>query len=208
MVKIFRVSLVHMVYSVADAQTPSTPIPFAEFRCFVFLRSKPTPVDEVRIKEKLRETIYETIRNPIFHTKEADEQGKLETKEDDETRLLNTLKWTGKPVITMVIDGFEVEELDWDDLVRRQETYFKRGKYGMNLQFNFIYRYVAFYDLDGTTKIYEYDEQDIQSLEEETIIRQIRTQITAYWILLEEYSKKFAESSRYYDILRQRLAKI
>jgi hypothetical protein len=181
--QVFRVSLVVMVF--ADFQKrSSTPEPFLECRSFLFLDHIPNPMQEIRIKKMLKDSIEDDIMGKFIpHIFDAANQS------------YNFLtRQTAKPIslkqmtnrYKVEIEGFEVEQIDLDEIFHEKIYWSERpiggthdhllftgvksnstirkviyGGQKLHLNLQQIYRYVAFYnerhEIDG-----EYDEFDIR----------------------------------------------
>lgn len=162
--KIWRISAVRMFYAVTIKK--KTPTPFCEIRAFMFTKKRPISLmlniikerltREIEITERLLDSINrvkyviptETGRDVVYWSTDYEEH-ELEVK-----KKFGTIK--------VEIDGYEIEDIDADEVM----SMFKKMK--KNIAFNFIYRYVAFFDTSGNIG-FEYDEDYIAKLEMEAI---------------------------------------
>jgi hypothetical protein len=127
-----------------------TPKPFCEIRAYVFLKNKPTPIEIARWKKQLTSELnwLQTIfLNKSRHYKREPEKDKVEV------RAIGVKGITGTKKVKMEIDGFEVEEVDIDEVIKS----FDRITFGK------IYRYVAFYKKDRTIVQYTDDKTIVKS---------------------------------------------
>lgn len=181
--QVFRVSLVVMTFSQIQKRATS-PQPFLEMRSFLFLDHIPNPMQEIRIKKMLKDSIEDDIMGKFIpHIFDAQNQSydfltRQTAKPISLKQLTNRFK--------VEIEGFEVEQVDLDEIfhekiywsekpiggthdhllftgVKSNSTIRKVIYGGQKLHLNTqqIYRYVAFYnerhEIDG-----EYDEFDIR----------------------------------------------
>lgn len=154
---VWRISLVKMLYSKSNRIRKGTPNPFVEIRAFIFSKTKPT-IREEKIYKRGFEAVINNTENLFVSIVEAKRQDALDDPEwsDLEEEMIRAEYPKTQPIVDMEIDGFEVEEVDIDEVTK----FFK----GEKLEFDEIYRYVAFYNPDGTIS-FEYDEHDCQSIE-------------------------------------------
>ncbi len=153
---IWRISLVKMLYSKPNRKRRGTPDPFVEIRAFIFSRTKPTVKEEMLYRKGLDAVINNT-ENLFTSIVDAKRQDALDDPEwgDLTTEGISTETPT-TPRVEMEIDGYEVEEIDLDEV----SQYYKGDK----MIFDEIYRYVSFREPDGSIG-FDYDENDIQSIE-------------------------------------------
>jgi len=151
----YRFSLVRMYYS--DIAGRFTPTPIAEFRAFVFLDHEPTNTEKILLKKRLSELISGTEELAFVPFYKSLESGKTMPYPEDETELkpFSMVKKEGK--IMIEIDGFEVEEIDVEEV----SEYFKGIK--ERIQFGKPYRYVIFFKEDRKRGMKaRYFEEDIR----------------------------------------------
>jgi len=151
---IYRISYVRLY--IADNPTKDTPIPFAELRSFIFLPNKPTIYELKLINNGLEQiTNYtENLFQSIVDAKEADS---IE-QEDHILEYGVRTSFPATPKARMVIEGFECEQVDEDEV----GSHFKDEQ--LRLRMHKIYRYCAFADSHGKPE-FEYDESDCQYME-------------------------------------------
>jgi len=151
---IYRVSLVKMLFSKYVKR--GTPSPFVEMRAFIFSKTKPTMREEILYRKGL-EAVINNTENLFVSIVDAKKQNLLDSPEwsSIETQGIDTETPPTQRVV-MEIDGFEVEEVDIDEVSK----YYKSEK----MEFDEIYRYVAFFDQNGEIT-YDYDEDGILSIE-------------------------------------------
>jgi len=157
---IFRISLVKMLYSKPSRIRRGTPNPFVEIRAFIFSKTKPTFREEMLYKKGL-EAVINNTENLFSSIVEAKKQDALDDSEwkDLETEPVST-EYPATPRVEMEIDGYEIEEVDIDEV----SDWFAKNNIPDKLEFDSIYRYVAFFNPDGTIE-YEYGEPEIEGIE-------------------------------------------
>lgn len=170
---VYRVSLVSMAFA-SNIRRSATPIPFLELRSFVFLDKIPNPTQELRIKRALKEAIENDLMHDFLgHIFESGRQ-------DQSFSFLS--RQTAKPIslkrFRIEIEGYEVEQIDLDEIMHEQIYWseqpiqgkidhhlfkYSRVQGGMRLHLNVnrVYRYCAFYDAQGDIDG-EYDEFEIR----------------------------------------------
>jgi hypothetical protein len=158
---VYRVSLVEMVHAQERGKHSSTPSPFMEIRVFTFLGRPPSPVLESQLKITFKRVIEGIKLNFLPHIFESDMNFKPEFGEDKKSFSLKELTQRFR----IEIEGFEVERVDLDEITL---GYFKRERiergHKLHLNTGVIYRYVAFYNPDGTIKKPDYDEFSIREV--------------------------------------------
>ena len=183
MPQVYRVSLVVMVF--ASEVKRGSPQPFVELRSFLFLDRIPTPLEEVRIKAALRLSIDEVMHKFLPHIFLTDKQDyNMISRETAKPISLKSLTRMTK----IQIEGFEVEPMDIDEVLNEpiywrelngriehglfsQDTrnVVMQGRKRLQLNTNYIYRYVAFYLEDGSIKR-DYDEFEIKDVVKQRVI--------------------------------------
>jgi hypothetical protein len=152
---LWRISTVRMLYS--TLKESKTPDPLCEIRVFVFLKERPNHVQYNLIKERLGNKIPEIVRI-IF--KYPIEKASLTWEDKEEIHSISVRKREGK--VKVEIDGMEIEKIDIDEA----EKYF--GTFQKKITLGKIYRYVAFFNPDGSIKSNgEYDEEAIEQMQTE-----------------------------------------
>jgi hypothetical protein len=156
---VYRVSLVEMVHAAEKGKHSSTPSPFMELRAFVFLGRPPSPTMESQLKNTFRRVIEGIKLNFLPHIFESEMNFKPEFGESKQAFSLKELTQRFR----IEIEGFEVERVDLDEITL---GYFKQERiergHRLHLNTGVIYRYVAFYNPDGTIKKPDYDEFSIR----------------------------------------------
>lgn len=184
MPQVFRVSLVKMTY--ARVPKATTPEPFCEMRAFIFLDKLPAGVYLATLRRTLDSAIQEIIDKVLPHIFYRRE-GNYQFAEQTPKAQINLRQLTR--FFKVEIDGLEVEPIDLDEIfterlywdrVSFDHTLFKRerigrvitGKEKLKLITRRVYRYLAFYNEDGSIKG-EYDEGDLRDmLQRITIVEQ------------------------------------
>ncbi|MEM1543710.1 MAG: hypothetical protein QXP52_02260 [Candidatus Aenigmatarchaeota archaeon] len=153
---IYRISLVHMYYS--KPPTTNTPNPFAELRVFVF-KDHPLSLLELNTLKRGLKAILERLAMMIQSINIASIQGRVVVEEGQEVTSIDG------NIITE-IHGFEVEEVDYDEVAQYFRSRFE-DETPPTIPFDVPFRYVRFYDLDGDIKT-EYNEWDLREIERES----------------------------------------
>lgn len=175
MVKVWRISLVRQYYSpkgvhaveerigrklrekVRKVTTGETPIPIAELRVWVIWRAKPTLIEEKMIIDKMNDML-DAMENYAFPSiREAKNVGAIFISREKPTKEEIEIRKKGIKAVTIEIDGYEIEEMDFDEfkeVIRKMPTKIKFGEY---------YMYACFYDENGEVH-YEYGNEQIQDL--------------------------------------------
>lgn len=153
---VWRISMVKMLYAKPSRVKKGTPEPFCEIRAFIFSKTKPTAREEMLYKKGLKAVINNT-ENLFISIVDAKKEDALDDPEwgDLEKQTVDT-EFPKTPKVEIEIDGYEVEEIDLDEVAQ----WVKEDR----LHFDFIYRYVAFREPDGTIG-HDYDEEDCQAIE-------------------------------------------
>lgn len=191
---IYRISLVHMYYGLPPSER--TPKPFAELRVFVF-KDHPLSLIEINTLKKGLRAILERLAVSIQSINIASLQGKVSVEEDQEVKMF------GGKIITE-IHGFEIEEVDYDEVAKYFKSYFVYET-TPTIPLDEPFRYVAFYDHNQEIRA-EYDEWDIRRIEKESEIDIARRILSKEMIrfLQEEYFPVLRELEEY----RKRYEKI
>lgn len=138
MAEIFRLSMVRMYYS--SREGTNTPTPFCEMRVYAFFKTEPSQIQITTWRKKLIKAL--NWLQVVFLEHSAGYE-----KEDNFTvEPIGVSGVEGRKDVKMVINGFEVESVDVDEVIR----FFKQ------LKFQEIYRYVAFFKTNED--VYEYTE--------------------------------------------------
>jgi len=158
---VYRISLVEMVHAQEKGKHSSTPSPFMEIRAFMFLENSPSPTMESQLRRIFKDAIEGVKLNFLPHIFESDMNFRPEYAEDRTSFSLKELTQRFK----IEIEGFEVERVDLDEITL---GYFKQERtergHRLHLNTGVIYRYVAFYNPDGTIKKPDYDEFSIREV--------------------------------------------
>jgi len=213
--KFWRLSLVKMYY--AEIKKDKTPDPFLEIRTFVFLKDKPSRIQELAwkkvmekeiefLKEKLLRHIFDSPKNRFW-----EEKRQLETV----IRAKPISKW-----FKIEIDGWEVERIDIDEVMREyymgvEGHWFRPDrieKRRLRLITEYVYRYFAFFDEEGRIKG-EYDEFDIikalKQIEElERRERELREAMSRYLSEIMSLVKEFRKSAKEYEKIIEQLRRL
>jgi hypothetical protein len=161
---VFRLSLVKMIY--AKFKKRGTPDPFLEIRAFCFLPQQPTATLEARWQRELLKAIKEIEDVLLDHIN-------LDPRNYDimlDTRKTSISVKQLTKFFKIEIEGWEVEQVDIDEIMQDDpdHRYFRKERIevGSRLKLNtgVIYRYMAFYNPDGTLKKPDYDEKDIREM--------------------------------------------
>jgi hypothetical protein len=175
MAQVFRVSLVKMTYAKQPSQ--STPSPFLELRAFCFLDKIPAGMYLSALRRSLDSSIQEIIDQILPHIFYG-RQGSFRFDEQTPKAQISVRQMTR--FYKVEIDGMEVEPIDLDEIFTERlywdripfdHALFKRerigrvitGKEKLKLITRRIYRYMAFYNEDGSLK-QDYDEGDIRDM--------------------------------------------
>jgi len=155
--KVWRISLVKMLYGENSRKTSKTPDPFCEIRCFVFSHNKPT-IREEKLYVKGLEAVINVTENIFLSIVDAKKKGGIDEDEAEWSKLAEEpiSIVPPSPPIEMEIDGMEVEEVDVDEV----RKFFK----GDSISTDELYRYVAFFRPDGSINL-DYDEDEIKRIE-------------------------------------------
>jgi len=162
--KIWRLSFCRMYYS--SIENTETPSPFCEIRAFLILKNKPVGVALYHIKDRLIKAIEKTeslLEMDRDRRRKRSKKGKnwfdvVENESKSEEQEIAVSEKEGK--IKVEINGFEIEGVDADELLK----FFKETR--AKIKFDRIYRYVAFFNKDGTIKA-DYTETFLADLAEE-----------------------------------------
>jgi len=154
-IEIWRVSFVRMYYSKPEYKK-RTPDPFVELRVFVFRKTEPTQIEKQTIKDYFSK-ILDSLEILFPSIVESKEYKKVLRDEKTEQTILRIKKKTTERV-TIEIDGYEIEQIDFDEAMK-----FFKGR-SKRIIFNKPYRYVAFFDTDGEIKK-DYNEFEIRRME-------------------------------------------
>jgi len=162
--KIWRLSFCRMYYS--SLENTETPSPFCEIRAFILFKKKPVGVAYYHIKDRLTKAIEKTeslLEMDRDRRKKRSKKGKnwfdvVEHESKSEEQEIAVSEKEGR--IKVEINGFEIEGVDADELLK----FFKLSK--AKITFEKIYRYVAFFNKDGTIKA-DYTETFLESLSDE-----------------------------------------
>jgi hypothetical protein len=149
----------------ASEPKSSTPSPFAEFRCFMFRKDRPTPIVLEIIKARLwkelerLEKLFQSV--DLVKNRLPMQTGRdyLNWNNKEEVHLIQARE-KSRGEMRIVIDGMEVEEISAEEVLQFFKGFQKR------VRLNFIYRFVCFFDSRGNIKA-QYDEKQIQELEAE-----------------------------------------
>lgn len=170
-----------------------TPQPFAELRVFVF-KDHPLTMFEINTIKKVLKEIIERLAVTIESINHAILQGKVLVSEDQEVIPID-----GK--IVTEIHGFEVEEVDYDEVAQYFRSRFA-DETPSTIPFDIPFRYVRFYDLDGEIKT-EYNEWDLIEAEKQIdVMRRILSKEMIRFLQeeyfpivreIEEYRKRYEE---------------
>jgi hypothetical protein len=161
-IEVLRLSVVRQYYK-TDENKSSTPDPFCEIRVFTFFKNKPTQL-QIRIKTnqmwrelERTERLFDSIN---LAKNELAAKGKevVQWNNNEQFNTLAAVKKAGH--IKVMIDGHELEDVDVDEVMQ----FFNKLKH--RIKFNYLYRYVAFFDNSGNIKA-QYDEDAIQNIEAE-----------------------------------------
>jgi hypothetical protein len=174
---IFRCSLVHE-YSALEPKK-ETPLPFCEFRVFIFKNRPLTLIEQITIKRVLR-TILEKMRYLFWSIAHAMAVTR-NVGYDEKTEFNFPIRGN----IVTEIHGFEVEEVDYDEVAQ----YFRSNGTPImpeRIPFDIPYRYACFYDEYGMPKA-EYNEWDIQRMETSMSIERRALSYKIISFLQEEY---------------------
>jgi hypothetical protein len=156
-------------------KTDSTPVPFAELRCFTYIKEYPNPTLYNAIKKILEDKINEMVagEESVFHSLYYAVTGnKTEVDTYDEMReekIEANVRQVGPPIKGRVeIDGIEAEKVDMYNaktFVNDEVVNLRLVKGHPNfIPLNKPIRYAAFLDRNGQIKV-QYDEKDIQFFE-------------------------------------------
>jgi len=156
---VFRISLVD-IFSAENSER--TPYPFLEVRAFMFLDKVPQGTSEIRIRNTLRKWIELVKEEFLYHIFENDKGMVYPETSRQITPFLTT--GTISPTTRIAIEGYEISEVDRDEIIFHHFDY----KLRKNMEFTLstdprIYLYVAFYDqkMKGQLKK-EYDDSEIR----------------------------------------------
>jgi hypothetical protein len=175
MPQIFRISIVKMVY--ARVPKSSTPEPFMELRSYIFLDKLPVGIYLSNLRRSLESAIQEMIEKILPHIFKNN-QGNYEFVEQLPKAQISLKQLTR--FYKVEIDGLEVEPIDLDEIFTERlywdrmpfdHALFSRSRIGRVIQgkerlrliTRRVYRYMAFYNEDGTIKG-EYDEGDLRDM--------------------------------------------
>jgi len=192
MANVYRLSLVKMIY--AEHPNPSRtskvrgePYPkgFVELRAFEFVPRKPSPINEQIEKNELLKaisTMQTLLLDHIFNSEKVrmglqTYWSELLPKVGTAKTLIEIQQPTGRKI---EIDGWEVAKISEEEIMQDdpEHLYFKeeriRGKKKLRLQTGRIYRYLAFFNPDGTLREPTYDEIDIEKMIEVVLTARAR----------------------------------
>lgn len=166
----YRISLIRTYSSTLDRGTPD---PFAEIRAFEFLDHYPTPMELQVIYSELEVSINALeihVLTSLQTAKDAmlNKRGEVTATQKDrkERPIPIAVKEVTKGRPTIEIDGYEVEDLDVEEVM---QTF----KYIEKIRFNRVYHYFALFDASGEP-IFEYDDNEIQKMIDELSGRTLR----------------------------------
>lgn len=163
--KIWRISVVRCYYAI-EPKTRRTPTPFCEIRAFIFFKKRPTQLmlnltrERLKRQIELTEKLIDSIRRVKFEIPEETGKEIVYWTTDADDHIIEVKK--KREEIKLEIDGYEVEDVDRDEILAFFKTMKKR------ISFNTIYRYVAFFEPDGSIG-FEYDEDYLIMLEMEAL---------------------------------------
>lgn len=193
MADVYRISLVWMFYTTKVGG--KTPTPFAELRVFFFTDRKPT-LDELRIARAGMREILDALFEIFTSLAMAIDMKAVNYDEDMPVTSISAK-------IKTEIEGFEVEEIDFDEVMEYFKTEKRRFKFFEN------FRYARFYKPDGSIKR-EYDEFDIRRYETVPILREkrevgaeITKMIDEIWVFMRQLETSRKEYERMIERLRR-----
>ena len=175
MPQVFRVSVVKMIY--VKVTKKATAEPFMELRAFIFLDKLPAGVYLTNLRRTLESAIQEMMDKILPHIFRGKE-GNYEFVEQMPKAQISLKQLTR--FYKVEIDGFEVEPIDLDEIFT-ERIYFDKipfdtalfsrarigrvvaGKERLRLITRRVYRYMAFYNEDGSLK-QDYDEGDLRDM--------------------------------------------
>jgi hypothetical protein len=161
-VDVVRISVLREYLSVSE-NLSSTPVPFAEFRIYQFRKTMPQGVYLHIVRNMLKvelERLEKLFQSIDLVKNKLPMLGKdvIKWKDREEENLIQArrLKEGDKPFLS--VDGLEIEAVDANEVLQ----FFK--KFAKRVKLNFIYRYVCFYNPDGSIRK-EYGEEEIREIE-------------------------------------------
>lgn len=224
MPEIFRVSYVRMYYATYKKR-PATPEPVVELRVFFYTDIMPRPEELENLKKGMKSTIdrMELLMNREYQRVMGSEETKSSLQEAKE---LDTVEphedWDNSPIVVrrpvrpsakMEIDGWEVEEVDLDEM----RYGWKEENVPSFFEFRLPYRYIAFFDENGNIKVgafgqrYEYDEVDIRAWEDRARlveIRDIMARLVGRFYDIMLFTRRLEESRRKYEEMIKKLEEL
>jgi DNA repair ATPase RecN len=217
MANVYRLSLVKMIYAEHSnpsrtSRTKGEPYPrgFVELRAFEFVPRKPSPVDEQIEKNELMKainTMQTLLLDHIFSSEKVrlglqNYWSELLPKIGTMKTLIEIQQPTGRKI---EIDGWEVAKISEEEIMQDdpEHLYFKNerveGRKKLRLQIGRAYRYLAFFNPDGTLKEPTYDEIDIEKMIEVVLTAQaridfLRSRLGVIVNVLKENTNRIEES--------------
>ena len=190
---VYRISLVYMFYSIPPSK--KTPTPFAELRVFVFKEIPLTTFQLNVLKAGLRAILDRLMR--IFWSLSYAREIKRRADFEEE---IKQQEFGGR--IVTEIHGFEVEDIDYDEVSEWFMSYDGVDETPAVIEFDVPFRYVRFYDEYGGIKK-EYNEWDIRGMEreEDIVAREMSMRLIKFFqqeylpVLkrIEEYARRYEE---------------
>jgi hypothetical protein len=163
------------MYYLKIGKTSNTPVPFAELRCFTYLKEYPVPALYNAIKKTLEDRINDMIAGEesvfysLYYAAIGDKTPVDTYDEMREEKIEANMRQVGPPIKGRVeIDGIEAEKVDMYNaktIVNDEVVNLRLVKGQPNfIPLNKPIRYAAFLDRNGQIKV-QYDEKDIQFFE-------------------------------------------